>query len=201
MTLSNCINSSVSGYQALTNTGVFNARSIVNTANQTSITNQNGTSGNSVVSLTSTIYTNISFNSGTNTLSNYSTGTFTPTLINSGTPPTVTYNYQLGYFTRIGNWQFFYLAISIATYTAGTGNALFTGMSPGPNTGVGCSSNYVLTNVTFPSVPTNKICQATVISNQLTVGFVNSAVGNNGLPAANVAAGSIFNITFRYRVT
>jgi hypothetical protein len=61
-----------------------------------------------------------------NILTNYATGTWTPTLVGASVAGTTTYTTQQGYYTRIGNmvtiWG--YLNISAAT---GTGDALFGG--------------------------------------------------------------------------
>jgi hypothetical protein len=75
-----------------------NPRTITPTANQTTVSNGDGVSGNPVVGLTSTIYTNISFDSGTTTLNNYSTGTFTPTIAFGGASVGITYTTQNGKF-------------------------------------------------------------------------------------------------------
>lgn len=69
----------------------------------------------------------VSFDGGTNTLANYATGTFTPTIIGGSVAGTTTYTAQNGYYTRIGNIVFVQGRISISSAT-GTGDAVFGGL-------------------------------------------------------------------------
>jgi hypothetical protein len=64
----------------------------------------------------------LTINSGTQ-ITTYKQGTFSPTIINSGSAPTITYNYQLGRYTKIGTRVVLTINISLLTYTAGTGSA------------------------------------------------------------------------------
>lgn len=69
-----------------------------------------------------------SINFGDNTLSNYVTGTFTPTLASSG-GGTPTYNAQVGAYTRIGNRLFFSISLTLSTLgTLAAGNISLTGL-------------------------------------------------------------------------
>jgi hypothetical protein len=63
----------------------------------------------------------ISFDGGTNNLTHYSEGTFTPTLQNSGAAPTVTYSAQAGTWTRCGRVIDCSARMVLTAYTAGTG--------------------------------------------------------------------------------
>ena len=65
--------------------------------------------------------TSLTLGAGT-ALSNYVEGTFTPTLTNTGSAPTVTYNSQVGTYTRVGNRVMINCIVRINTYTAGSGN-------------------------------------------------------------------------------
>lgn len=122
MALSNAVNATSTGLQSLTSAGVFNGRTITGTSNQVAVANGDGISGNPTISLTSTIYTNISFDSGSNTLANYATGTFSPTITNTGSAPTLTYSTQIGRYTRIGNRILGIVNVVLTSYAAGTGN-------------------------------------------------------------------------------
>lgn len=53
--------------------------------------------------------------------SDYTTGTFTPTVTGSLSNPTVVYTSQVGSYTRIGNIVFFQVYVSMSTFTGGTG--------------------------------------------------------------------------------
>lgn len=66
--------------------------------------------------------TSISFDGGVNSLSNYTEGTFTPTLTGGSVAGTTTYTSQNGYYTRVGNLVTCIGSI-IITAATGTGNA------------------------------------------------------------------------------
>jgi len=66
----------------------------------------------------------ISFDSGTTTLSTYTEGTFTPTLVGASVTGTTTYTVQQGYYRRIGNLVTAQFNVQ-GTAATGTGNALF----------------------------------------------------------------------------
>jgi len=61
---------------------------------------------------------------GTNFINNYSTGTWTPTVVGTTTAGTTTYTTQQGYYTKIGNLVWCSLVIVI-TGATGTGAARF----------------------------------------------------------------------------
>ena len=89
--------------------------------------------------------------SNANTLDDYETGTWTPTLSSDGTPPTVSsYNQRLGSYTKIGNLVTATCTIRATLSSAGTGNALVTGLpfsSAGYLDGVALGLRDILTNV------------------------------------------------------
>lgn len=121
MTTNNLLNESLVGIQSLTSTGVFNGRTITGTANQIAVSNGNGTGGNPTLSLTSPIQVSgISFDSGSNTLSAYSDGTWTPSITGT-TPPTVAYaaNGQIGYYTKVGTVVFINFYIQLTSISGG----------------------------------------------------------------------------------
>lgn len=120
MVTNNNLNQSSPGFQSLS-VGVFTGRTITPTSNQTSVSNGNGTGGNPTVSLTSTIYTNISFDTGTDTLAAFATGTFSPTLTAATTNPTVTYAKQVGYYQNYGEQVTVNINIALATLSGGSG--------------------------------------------------------------------------------
>lgn len=59
---------------------------------------------------------------GGNTLSNYTEGTWSPTITGSGSNPTISYTSQTGVYTRIGNTVFFSIGIAISTISGGSGD-------------------------------------------------------------------------------
>lgn len=190
------------GIQSLTTGGVFNGRTLTGTSNQISVSNGDGTGGNPTFSLTSTIQVSgISFDSGSNTLSNYATGTFTPSVTNSGSAPTVSYSIQVGRYTRIGNRVTAVISLTCTAYTAGTGTVRISGLpitsNNTANNNTTCAISMVQTTfgaVTYyiGTLPSN----STVIS----IDGVVSAAGFTSLAAAGPSATSAFAITITYEV-
>lgn len=89
----------------------FNTSSLINTTTQT---RRNISTGG------------ISFDGGTNTLSNYTEGTFTPTMVGATTAGTTTYTSQNGYYRRIGNLVTIQFSVNGSAAT-GTGFVVFGG--------------------------------------------------------------------------
>lgn len=106
------------------------ARTITGTANKVTVTNGDGVSGNPTITLPSTIYTNISFDSGTTTLSSYATATFTPTLAFGGASVGITYavNGNIGKYWKIGNVVYFNIIITLTSKGSSTGAATIQGL-------------------------------------------------------------------------
>lgn len=103
-------------------------RTLTGTSNQITVTNGDGVSGNPTVSLPAAIYTNISFDSGTTTLNNYSTGTFTPVLAFGGGSTGITYATQQAKYWRVGNVIHFNINITLTAKGTDTGDATITGL-------------------------------------------------------------------------
>lgn len=62
-----------------------------------------------------------------NTLDDYEEGSFTPTLLFGGAAVGMTYSYQAGRYTKIGNRVFFFLEIILTAKGSSTGTATITG--------------------------------------------------------------------------
>lgn len=69
----------------------------------------------------------ITFDSGTNNLTNYTEGTWTPVLEFGGGTSGITYDQQVGRFTRIGRLVFYTFKILLNTKGSSSGNATITG--------------------------------------------------------------------------
>ena len=203
MATNNAANQSTAGVQSKTSAGTFNGRTITGTANQITVTNGNGTAGNPTLSLTSTIQvTGISFDSGSNTLSNYSTGTFTPTVTNTGTAPTVTYTTQVGRYTRIGNKVCANLTIALASYTAGTLNAALSAL-PITSNNTANNNNIGVINIqstTFGASVIYYVGRIVANSTSITMDGMRSASAILTLTAAALGASSSFGVTVVYEV-
>jgi hypothetical protein len=203
MPLGNAVNATPTGLQSFTSTGVFNGRTLTGTANQVSVLNGNGVSGNPTVSLTSTIYvTGVSFNSGSNTLSNYVTGTFTPTITGSISNPTVGYAFQVGNYTRIGNRLFSTSKVSLNSVSGGSGDLQLSLPFTSVNAAI-LYINYLLfenistiTPYTIYSRSNGNLNFNTFIAIYNTVGFLNSAV----ISIAMLSATTLINATIHTEV-
>jgi hypothetical protein len=108
------------GFIVKNGSGAF-ARTLVPTANQIDITNTDGTGGNPTFSLPSAIYTNISFDSGTTILRNYSTGTFVPTFLFAGV--SAGGGTRKGKYWRVGHLVFFNIVIVLTGKVVTVGDA------------------------------------------------------------------------------
>ena len=105
----------------------------------------------------------ISFDGGTNLLSNYVEGTWSPTISTSGTAPTgVVYNVQVGRYTQIGNKVFYSANISFTSITTvGTGTLRLSLPLTVNASDALSSGNIFLSNCTFAAGTTYALFQAT----------------------------------------
>jgi len=83
---------------------------------------------------------------GANILDDYEEGTWSPVLKFGGSATGITYATQSGYYTKIGNFVFFQLAIALTSKGAETGSATISIPIVSKNTGDawgGVTYNYV----------------------------------------------------------
>lgn len=144
----------------------------------------------------------VSFDGGSNYLSNYTQGTFSPTIDNSTGSPTVTYTTQVGRYTRIGNRVFVVMILVLNAYTAGTGNVQIKTL---PYTSEATTNNNGIGVVTMASVTFGASVlyyNSVVASNAtlVTIQGMRSAAGGLNLDAAGPAAGSTIRISLSYEV-
>jgi hypothetical protein len=86
-----------------------------------------------------------------NALDDYEEGSWTPTLIASGTNPTVTYTKQEGKYTKVGNKVTLEFDLRFSAHSGGTGNALL-GAFPFPNSATYSAGVFShVQNITLPS--------------------------------------------------
>lgn len=160
------------------------------------------TNASGVPSITATpTVTSITFGSGT-ALSQYVEGTYTPTLTNSTTPPTLTYTTQVGFYTRVGRQCMCSGQIILNTYTAGTGNVQFASL-PFTSTSASNYSNpgsATLVSVTFGASVLYYNCNMNTNTTVLTFAGMRSATSILNLDAAGPAAGSAFRIFNNYQL-
>lgn len=144
--------------------------------------------------------TGISFDSGSNTLSKYSSSTWTPTLVGQTSAGTTTYNAQTGYYTRIGNYIFLYGYIDISAAT-GTGNVLIGGL---PFTILAVVNQFNTTikviggaSWTWPAGRTNICIIGATSTSTANISVTGTAANNNFLQMANAAATFVFSIRYQ----
>ena len=203
MATQNSANQSNTGIQSLTSAGAFNGRTITGTSNQISVSNGDGTGGNPTLSLTSTIQvTGISFDSGSNTLSNYATGTFTPTVTNTGSAPSVSYTTQTGLYTRVGNKVFVVIQIQLSAYTAGTGNTQISSLPITSNSTTGnvSTGTVYFSSVTFGASVLYYVSTLQPSSTVLDLAGMRSASSTLNLVASGPSASSNITINQEYEV-
>lgn len=201
--IANALNMSTPGLQSLNSSGVFNGRTLQGTSNQIQVANADGTGGNPTYSLTSTIYVSgISFDSGTDTLQNYVQGTFTPTISNTGTAPTITYLTQVGTYTRIGNRVIVDFQAALSAYTGGSGN---TQLSSFPITSNSTSNDdnigaMQLQNITFGASVLYYTSDLPPNSTVANIQGIRSATTVLSLVSSGPSSSAIFETTIQYQV-
>lgn len=167
-----------------------------NTATANTVLAGDGT--NFTASATPTV-TSISF--GGTALSNYTEGTWTPTVIGNSTAGVTSYTTQVGYYVRIGN-RVFCDGVIIITGASGTGSALFGAL---PFT-VKNQANYfprgtILVNGASWVFPTSTTYPIFTPNLNATTAFVNCAangVASSALQMANAAC--TFTFSFSYQI-
>lgn len=166
------------------------------TANMSGTTVLSASSATGIVNFV----TGITLNSGT-TLSNYTEGTWTPTMVGNSTAGTTTYTVQQGYYTRIGNMVTIWGNVQGSAAT-GTGTAIFGGFpftikNQSNYAPAGSVSSSSAAGWAWPVGSTSLVFIGT--SNTLT-GFIyvsGTAGANNFLQMANAAFSYQFTLSYQ----
>jgi hypothetical protein len=152
----------------------------------------------------SSIYTQGLTFDNVSTMANYvSGGSFSPTITNTGTAPTVTYTDNVGVYTQIGNRVFVDVAIDLASYTAGTGNAQIT--LTGAPTPSATANNFavgtmLLNSVTFDAAVLYYVGRISPGSLNLGIIGMRTAAGVTALSATGLSASSAIRASVCYHV-
>ena len=85
-------------------------------------------SGHAIIPAGVTLGTAAGVYAAANTLDDYEEGTWTPVLNASGTAPTVTYSFQKGRYTKVGNLVTILVDCRWSANSGGTGNTTITGL-------------------------------------------------------------------------
>ena len=142
-----------------------------------------------------------SASSDANTLDDYETGTFTPVIIGSATNPTVTYSFQLGTYTKIGNIVNYSIDIRWNGLSGGGGSVGVAGL---PFTANASYGRYIAAIETYTNSFTGSYLVAECVdsSTQLSLTGISTAGTATAVTVANLATTGIafFRITGSYRV-
>ena len=133
-----------------------------------------------------------------NTLDDYEEGTFTPTIVGTGTAGTGTYSVQVGRYTRVGHRVDFQINLTWSAHT-GTTNMIVGGL---PFT----SAN--VTNVVSPvairhsnlASPASSVVQGFVTTNATTITLESVAVAGGASAALTIDTAATLTLTGTYEV-
>ncbi len=182
---------------SITGAGTINYSGIFFTAGTTQVINT------STKNQRNAMTGSISFDNGTNYLSNYAEGTWTPTITPSGTAFTsITYSSQVGSYVRVGNMVTVFCSVSLSALTLGaaTGSVRISALPFTSNS----LANQTYSGTVGASVVTfagNYLYGAlSPSSTNVNIQIVGTAAGLSNLPVAGLAATSAFNMTITYRI-
>ena len=160
-----------------TTTGAFQAVGPNSSSN--AILYSQGSSSLPAFSTSGTPYVSgISFDSGSNTLSAYSSGTFTPTIQFGGSSTGITYTYNIGKYIIIGKLLFFTINILTSSKGSASGGCSVAGL---PFASVNDSFRYnfaIETNPTFSGGLGTTFAGAELFGNQTTINITQCGGGN-----------------------
>lgn len=193
----------LTGIVAGNGTANLTGRTITGTANQITVTNGDGVAGNPTLSLTSPIQVSgISFDAGSNTLSNYEVGTFTPVIGSSGAAASGVYTTQVGRYTRIGNRLLTSIRVVCSSYTPGTGNTVvgFLPFASNNTTGSRHVGVTLMENMTYDATFSNYVAVLTSNSVLLTLTGQKTAAASQSLSASAPLGTATVLISMVYEV-
>lgn len=136
-----------------------------------------------------------------NTLDDYEEGTFTPVINGSGGNPTVTYSFQLGTYTKIGNIVNFSIDVRWNGLSGGSGSASIVGLPFTINASFG---RYVAAIETYTNAFTGSYLAAECVdgSTQISLVGISTSGTNTSVTVANLATSGVayFRITGVYKI-
>ena len=178
----------ITGLGTLVNAGIsfYGTSSLINTTTQTARNFDVG---------------GISFDGGTNVMSNYKADVWTPTLIGSSTAGTTTYTAQNGYYIRVGNLVTVQANVAGSGAT-GTGSAIFgdlpftiknqTGGNPAGSVFSANNATWV-----FPAGTTCQAMSGVINTTTASIYCSGTATAGGNLQMANAAFNFFYTMTYQ----
>src|SRR5271165_2421186 len=147
LSVNNNTNLNVTGLIYSDGSGNFTGLTLTGTANAFSVTNGDGIAGNPTIALSNNIYvSNLSFDSGTDNLSNYvAPSTWTPVIVGSTIAGLGVYSTQVGYYMRIADLVICWYNLTWSAHT-GTGNMTISGFPVTSGSSTSCSGSISSNN-------------------------------------------------------
>jgi len=135
--------------------------------------------------------------SSSHKLNDYEEGSWTPTVFNNGGSLTVSYNFQYGHFTKIGNLVQLYGSIRLNSASGGSGRAMVKGLPFTPDTALYACVGITHYNTALPGGGGADYKSNMIYDNGINF-EVNSADQDTGEAIGSWEAGYIgFSITYR----
>ena len=133
-----------------------------------------------------------------NTLDDYEEGTFTPTIVGTGTPGTGTYTNQVGRYTKIGNRVYFQVNIGWSAHT-GTTNMVI-GALPFTSANVTNANTAVSVRHSSLTSPASTVVQAFISPNVTTITLESVAVAGGISAALAMDTAATLTVSGHYEV-
>ncbi len=142
----------------------------------------------------------ITFNGDTatvNELDDYEEGTFTPTIVGTGTAGTGTYSVQVGRYTKIGHRVYFQINLTWSAHTGTT--SMIVGALPFTSANVANAVSAVSVRHSNLTSPASTIVQGFVASNATTITLESVAVAGGAATALAMDTAATLTVSGHYQ--
>ena len=142
----------------------------------------------------------ISFDSGTNVLDYYETGTFTPVLSATSVAPSVTYSSRSGSYIRIGNLVYIQVAIAFSSQSGGSGSIQITGLPFTTDSGAFPHGSTYISTYNFAAANSYLIPYAGLSATYVQFLEVKDNASGVNAAIAGLSASGAVNFTLAYQI-
>lgn len=137
---------------------------------------------------------------GTNSVSIYEEGTFTPVITGSSSNPTVTYTTQLGWYQLIGNWCQADVNIEINTFSGGTGAIRISlPFAAASDTDYVAQGAILTSGVAYTGSSTSLIAQVNATNAYFGIRSLTTNAADASTLVGSFAAGDVIRVSMRYK--